>query len=287
MSEQIYARLNVLSDAFARLDERAPWVRAALIVNPGKFTWFALGRPVEDLPGAALIGGMKNDRDMAFICELYALTDQAGALAAKMWKSGFNLGNPVSVRYISYDLREPRDVWLFFLLHTPPCLYHCCVRGPDGRKCPAFSQLGEGEVPVLIDNYPQVCVSALAQLKANALAAEVPAALSDPTTPQVQSIPTTGAAVADRGQATPPAEQISPVARAIGIMYDHQKRTGKLISVPKLLELMPDTSKSTLYRDPAFKSTRTAIKKLLIGAVPKGHVTQGGGVEAEDSVEEQ
>jgi hypothetical protein len=47
----------------------------------------------------------------------------------------------------------------------------CWAKGPDGRKRFALPQLGEHETSVWIDNYPQVCVSALAWLQTNLLAA--------------------------------------------------------------------------------------------------------------------
>jgi hypothetical protein len=65
-------------------------------------------------------------------------------------------------------------------------------------------------------------------------------------------------------------------------MLDHQKKHGNLMSVGALLKLIPDTSRTTLYRDPRFKAARAAIRKSLHGVVPKGHTVQGGGVEAED-----
>jgi hypothetical protein len=79
-----------------------------------------------------------------------------------------------------------------------------------------------------------------------------------------------------------PPEQVSPVARAIGIMLDYQKKHGELMPIPALLKLVPDISKSALYRDPRFKAAREAIRKSRFGTVPKGHRIQGGGVEAED-----
>src|SRR5947209_4300859 len=46
MPDQFLARLDQLSAAFARIEERAPWVRARFAVKAGKFTFFLLGRPL-------------------------------------------------------------------------------------------------------------------------------------------------------------------------------------------------------------------------------------------------
>src|SRR5262249_16824465 len=78
------------------------------------------------------------------------------------------------------------------------------------------------------------------------------------------------------------ADQISPVARAIAIMWHYSHKHGKRLPVRALLKLMPGTGRSTLYRSPQFVATRAAIKASLHGVVQKGHMTEGGGVEAED-----
>lgn len=81
--------------------------------------------------------------------------------------------------------------------------------------------------------------------------------------------------------ADPPREQVSPVARAIAFMFDHQRKHRRLITMDTLLQLIPDISRTALYDDDGFKAARAAAKKSLLMAVPKGHRTQDG-VEAED-----
>jgi hypothetical protein len=72
------------------------------------------------------------------------------------------------------------------------------------------------------------------------------------------------------------------VARAIALMIDHHKRHGELMKVRDLLRLVPDTSRPALYRDKSFVATRQTIKAVLAQRVPRGHRTEGGGIEAED-----
>jgi hypothetical protein len=80
---------------------------------------------------------------------------------------------------------------------------------------------------------------------------------------------------------TPP-DQIDPEIRAIAAMVDYQKKHQKLLTVDAVVKLTPGTSRSSLYRSPMFMAAREAIKAELRGTVPKGHVTAGGGVDAED-----
>lgn len=89
------------------------------------------------------------------------------------------------------------------------------------------------------------------------------------------------AASAERNQGEATTDQVSAVARAIAIMYDHHKKHRKLMTVPDLLTLVPGASKSTLYRDEGFKAARAAIRQSLQGELPKGYAAEGR-VEAED-----
>jgi hypothetical protein len=77
-------------------------------------------------------------------------------------------------------------------------------------------------------------------------------------------------------------EQISPIGRALTLMYEHHKRTGKLLTVDELLELIPDTSRSALYADPQFTIARKAIKSQLGISIPKGFKEADGNLEARD-----
>src|SRR5437773_2514576 len=80
MPEEIHARLDQLSAAFARLADRTPWVRASFTVNGGRFGLFGFGRPGGDGDTEAILIA---ERD-PFLSELHALTDQAGSLKAEM-----------------------------------------------------------------------------------------------------------------------------------------------------------------------------------------------------------
>jgi hypothetical protein len=170
MPDPILGRLDQLSAAFTRLADRAPWVRAAFTVKAGKFGWFGFGPADKDGPDPALLRGLRGDRaqEAAIITELFGLTDQAGLLAMELLQSGSS-GNLVSAKSLHCDIKAPWGVWLFILMHLPPTLLHCCTKGPEGPNQLLFTQLGESEVAVWIDSYPQVCVSALACLKTNSL----------------------------------------------------------------------------------------------------------------------
>jgi hypothetical protein len=77
-------------------------------------------------------------------------------------------------------------------------------------------------------------------------------------------------------------EQTSPVARAIALMLDRQKQTGKLMKIRELKALMPGVSIATLYRDAQFKATRRAIKDSLRANIPHGHKDAEGSIDAYD-----
>jgi hypothetical protein len=83
------------------------------------------------------------------------------------------------------------------------------------------------------------------------------------------------------GEVRPP-EQMSPMAMAIAFMSLQAKRSRKLPTIPEVEQAVPNAKKSTLYRDPAFKAARRAIKVSLLSEIPKGHKTAQGTVEAND-----
>lgn len=76
-------------------------------------------------------------------------------------------------------------------------------------------------------------------------------------------------------------EQISPGAQAVAIMYEHFKRTGKLMGA-KAVGKAIGVVRSTLYTWKEFTDTRQAIQAQLknSGTVPKGHRTRSGDIEA-------
>ncbi len=76
------------------------------------------------------------------------------------------------------------------------------------------------------------------------------------------------------------AEQTSPVARAMVLMYDHKNRFGKLMTVDKILEMIPDTNRAALYRDKNFVATRNALRKSLRMKPPLGFKSSDGKIDA-------
>src|SRR5260370_5302588 len=108
MPDSILGRLDQLSAAFARLADRAPWVRAAFTVKAGKFGMFSLGPADKDGPDPALLRGLRGDQahEAAIITELYGLTDQAGLLAMELLQSG-STGTLASTKSLHYDIRTP------------------------------------------------------------------------------------------------------------------------------------------------------------------------------------
>jgi hypothetical protein len=193
MVEAIIGRLDQLSNAFCRIADRAPLVRARFSVNGGRFGFFVLGPPCEDGSDEGMVHGSRRTEDFAIISELYALTDQAGTLFAELWQSGRYQGKFSSPVSIHYDLQLPREPWLMVLLHKAPVFFHCKTSNTAKGLNLAWTELGKGEVVVWIDNYAQVCVSALAWLKANSLA--------DPSTIPATSPP---AEVSDAGKSPKP-----------------------------------------------------------------------------------
>jgi hypothetical protein len=81
-------------------------------------------------------------------------------------------------------------------------------------------------------------------------------------------------------------EQVSPTFRAITMMQQHAKRTGKLLTMRELRLMVPDAKRSTLYDDPVFKASRNAIRETLASPLPKGHKTKEGKIEAYSEDEE-
>jgi len=75
-------------------------------------------------------------------------------------------------------------------------------------------------------------------------------------------------------------EQTSPVARAMVLMYDHKNRFGKLMTVNKILEMIPDTNRAALYRDKNFVAAREAIKESLQMKPPSGFKNIDGEMDA-------
>src|SRR6266542_4347795 len=159
------SQLRELHADFQRIADRAPWVRAACSVKNGRFGLFTLGHPEGDGSDAALVRSVGDPKELAIVSELDVLTNHAGDLTSQFLRAGGGKGNIISTGSVTYHLQQPWELWLFLLLHTPPLLMHCWTKGLDGNEFFAFSQPSGNDVAVWIDNYPQVCVSALGWLK--------------------------------------------------------------------------------------------------------------------------
>jgi hypothetical protein len=69
----------------------------------------------------------------------------------------------------------------------------------------------------------------------------------------------------------------------MAIMWDFRDRHGRLMTIEELLKAMPGVSRAMLYRPTGrLAAVRAAIKQSLVVTVQSGHVTAGGGVDAED-----
>jgi hypothetical protein len=96
-------------------------------------------------------------------------------------------------------------------------------------------------------------------------------------------------AAAPPGRPTTPAtptgdEQTSPVARAIALMLDYDRR-GRRITVEEIARVV-GLSRAALYRDPQFRAARAALKaRRRSHGPPRGHKDVQGNVDAWDEEE--
>ena len=257
MSDQVFARLDQLSNAFGRIADHAPWVRARFIVGPGKLGVFVLGPPCEGNDDEGMIHGSVNP----ILVELYALTDQAGSLAGELWHSERYQGKFVSTKPIQYNLRQHRDWWLMVLLHTLPVGFYCFAKRSDGGKRPALTQIGESEIAVWIDNYSQVCVSALACLKAGSLA-----------------VPTVNRDQGRTGEKTT-VDGIDTESLAIALLFKRPE-----LSLSEIAGVV-GVERQTLYKWPKFLEAAEATgkyksKRSKEGNLPRGSKGTDGTIEA-------
>ena len=181
----IVPQIKELQDDFRAITGRAAWVGACVVVRPGQICAIGLGRTgaaryaiyriwnCEDrpLPPLPPLGeGEDFGPNEPVFSELLTLTSRAGMLLIELLQSGrYNLEHMVGVT-IPYQLFDTAQWWLMFLLHSLRTLGHCVVRGPGGTAC-ACSQISQGEMTLAwIDQYPEVCLAALAGLEADLLA---------------------------------------------------------------------------------------------------------------------
>lgn len=167
------SQIRDLQGVFQRIADRAPWVRAIFTVKEGKFGLFSLGRQGGDGRDAPLLEGTRNDQEAALVTELYALTNQASALATELIRSKRYQGKFAALRSSHCVVGEPWGLWLLFLVRNPNLFLNCWAMRPDGKTF-ALLAIDESEknaiVSVWIDSYPQLCVSALSWLKADMVA---------------------------------------------------------------------------------------------------------------------
>lgn len=165
MSVELLARLDQISNAFARIADRADWIRAIFTIRAGKVGMLAFGHPGGDGFREALLSDTGNERERPILLEVHELINQAGVLFAALLQSGQHSWKPAAMKTIKYKVQQPWEIWLLVLLITQPTCFQCWERERDGNSFIAVPQLGEDEIAVWIDNYAQTCVAALAHLK--------------------------------------------------------------------------------------------------------------------------
>lgn len=180
------SRLSALQDDFQRRVERVPWVRACWVTTDDRLRGGPhFGRPPSE-PSEVILapeGSISAERHKAYE-ELYALTDIAADLTGKILRARLYRWVSIVLEPVIEALRPliSDEVWLRFLLFAQPDRFQYragdyCVgqdtglivysdgksRSPDGTNLVFF---GQGAVTGWIDNYPRVCVDALARLMA-------------------------------------------------------------------------------------------------------------------------
>jgi hypothetical protein len=186
--DQLLTRLNELANHFGRLADKAPYVEAQFIIKLGKITRFTF-KPLAFAP--------KPDRGMRFLAlraELNSLTEQGGQIGLEMFsderfseeKFHHYLLSPFDA---SRELNSPWEWWFLFLTRLPDVgTYQSCYEiwrnktkhplskvgiparvGSKGTKYPLSNVNGGArEIHAGISYYPQVCLAAIAWLKAKA-----------------------------------------------------------------------------------------------------------------------
>jgi hypothetical protein len=157
------SEISELQADFQRIADRAEWVRAAFVVKARRFAILGFGRPEGDGVNGPIIS---SGGGSPFFAELDTLTERAGRVALHLHDSGLCQLQGLSSATVSYQVKAPSEFWLIVLLHSPSTMGHCSVRAADGTYRFAAAEVGKDEAAVWIDKYAQVCVSALAWLKA-------------------------------------------------------------------------------------------------------------------------
>ena len=164
--DDLSSLLNEVTEDFRSAAARAPWVRASFSLNAGKLGLFSFGHDGggDGVNGPILSSGDKCDQPL--FTELFSLTEQAGQLLANCIRSKRYSWKPIQSGLIDRTRLKPTELWLLFLTHTPPVLMLCFARCPDGVARPLVPLEHQGESVVWVDRYSEVCLSALALLKA-------------------------------------------------------------------------------------------------------------------------
>ncbi|HKI36277.1 MAG TPA: hypothetical protein VKA46_30750 [Gemmataceae bacterium] len=152
------AQLRELQNDFQRIADRAPWVRAVFTVGVRRIGRCEFHRQGDD-------GGVETLLSPV-VRELVLLTVRAGGLLWGMRQAGTCIANLLPPELFTWQFNDPVQPWLAYLLHARPTMQYCGAQAPEGTRPCAVDHLGEGEVVVEIDQYPQVCVLGLAWLKA-------------------------------------------------------------------------------------------------------------------------
>jgi hypothetical protein len=187
------SQLKELQDDFREIAARAAGVDACVVVRPGQICALGLGRSgparyaiyrvwnYDDRPLPPLGEGEDFGPNELVFSELLTLTSRAGMLLVELLQAGrYKLEHMVGDT-VPYQLFDAVQWWMVFLLHYPGTFGHCEARGPAGTAC-ACLRIGQSETTLAwIDQYPGVCLAALAGLKADL--AGSPASLPTPTTP--------------------------------------------------------------------------------------------------------
>jgi hypothetical protein len=156
------SKFKDLQADFQRIADRAPWARAVFTVEKdGRLGLFSVGRPEPE--GQALLKGSRHGRDHAIGTELDSLTTQAGNVTLEAIRSKQFEWKPITEWPVTIYPTVPYACWLFFIASTPPVAFLC--QGEEEGLCPFLFPRKKNPSAFWIDDYAQVCVSALTILR--------------------------------------------------------------------------------------------------------------------------
>ncbi len=158
------SEISELKTDFQRIADRFAWVRASFTLNRGRFELFSFGHPGSDGVNGAILVGMRGDQELAVTTDLFELTERAGTIVGQFLKSCGTLRHLLCEKSIHYDLKTPWELWLMFLVHSRSTALLCHTQ-TDGECTPAVYHVADNDACILIDYYPQVCLTALSGLR--------------------------------------------------------------------------------------------------------------------------